>query len=193
MPSVLETAAMEYDMSMEHTALHTEEDKEKNRGQIKRWLILFLAFAVLGMALIAVSFSIRDATHINNPNETLSQALTIAITLVWGGLLIFFWGMKLTPHLCYRRFLKDVYSGMSRAVEGCVVGFEENTTFREGLLFYRLIVNVGDLKNPEDERLLYWDARLSRPALQTGARVRAVTRGNDIIGFCVDPDGPQAG
>lgn len=171
---------------MEFAALHTEKDRAKNKEQIKRWLTIFSAFALLGAAFIMGSFSIRDATHINNPNENLSQVLTIAITLVWGSILIFFWGMKLTPHLCYRRFLRETYTGLTRAMEGCVVSFDEMTTFREGLMFYRLIINVGDIKNPEDERLLYWDARLSKPALQTGAQVHTVVHGNDIIGFSVD-------
>ena len=172
----------------EFEALHTARDKEKNRIQIRRWLIFLLAFAVLGAGLIAVSFSIRDATHINNPNENVSQALTIAVTLVWGGLLIFFWGMKLSPHLHYRRFLRELYSGLSRTLEGRVVEFDEGTTFRDGLLFYRLLINAGDLKNPEDERQLYWDARLERPMLMEGLFVSARVHGNDIIGFRTDAE-----
>ena len=139
-------------MNAEYEALHTDWDREKNRRQIKRWLLIFSAFAALGVGLIVVCFSIRDATHMNNPNENLGQALTIAVTLVFGVLIIFLWGMKLSPHLCYRRFLREAYSGLSRVVEGRVVLFDEETTFREGLLFYRMLINVGDLKNPEDER-----------------------------------------
>ena len=167
----------------EFSPLHTDRDRDKNRIQIRRRLIFLLAFAALGTMLIAASFSFRDATHIHNPNENASQALTIVVTLVWGGLIIFFWGMKLSPHLHYRRFLGEAYSGLSRAMEGRVVAFDEHTTFRDGLRFYRLLINVGDLKNPEDERQLYWDARLEKPKLAAGSLVSVRVHGNDIIGF----------
>lgn len=170
-------------MAQTNTPLHGEQQRQANGKKIKRWLLLFGALAVIAAVLIMLSFVYRDATHMHNVNETKSQALTIGITLFFGAFIIFFWGMKLTPHLHYRRYLREVYQGLSREVEGQVVAFEESVVFRDGLFFYPMVINVGDLKNAEDERLLYWDARLPRPNTQLGTRVRLKAHGNDIIGY----------
>ncbi len=163
--------------------LHGDMDMRKNNERIRRVLWAFGALTLAAGALIGASLVWRDATHMHNPNETASQLVTIAVTLVWGALILFFWGMKLTPLLCYRRYLKEIQRGLSREVSGVVVRFDETTTFRDGLRFYALVVNIGDLANPEDERLLYWDARLTRPLWSAGDSVRLLAHGNDIIGL----------
>lgn len=161
--------------------LHGDETAAGIQANIRRILVAFAIFLAVGLVLVAGSLIWRDATHMHNANETPSQILTIAITLVWGCVLIFLWGMKMTPLLGYRRYLKEVHSGLSREVEGAVTEVEPDMTFREGLRFYRMIVNVGDLADPEDERLLYWDAQLGAPPVQAGDQVWLRAHGNDII------------
>lgn len=163
--------------------LHGEAEKERIRGRIRRVLVIFAILTVIAGVLITGSLIWRDPTHMNNPNEQASQLITMGITLVWGVLIIFFWGMKLSPLLSYRRYLKEIYGGLSREVEGVITELETQTTFRDGLSFYRMIVNVGDLNNPEDERLLYWDAQLGAPTVKQGDNVYIEAHGNDIIGI----------
>ncbi len=165
-----------------YQSLHGEIDQKNNDTRINRMLGIFGIAALIALALIIVSLIWRDSSHMNNPNEMASQIITIAITLVVGSLIVFFWGMKLTPLLCYRKYLKEITRGLSRTVEGVVVRFDEGTTFRDGLFFYAMIVNIGDLKEPEDERLLYYDARIARPDIREGDTVRFQAHGNDIIG-----------
>lgn len=161
--------------------LHTEADKERNSGRIRRVFVLFAIWTVIAIIGIVASMIWRDNTHMHNANEMPSQIITIAITLVWGCVIIFMWGMKLSPLLSYRRYMKELTSGLSRTVDGVVTGFDADTTFRDGLSFYGMIVNVGDLKNEEDERRLYWDAQLKRPDIAEGDLVHIVAHGNDII------------
>lgn len=168
-------------MTQTFTPLHGEQDRHKNDKRIRQLLLLFGALAAIAAVLIALSFVYRDATYMHNVNETKSQVLTIGVTLLFGAIIIFFWSMKLTPHLHYRRYLHEVYQGLSRVVEGQVVSFGDYAVFRDGLFFYPMVVNVGDLKNVEDERLLYIDARLPRPDVQAGTWVRMQAHGNDII------------
>jgi len=163
--------------------LHGEADRTKNGARIKRALTILAIGTLIVVGLIVALLIWRDATHMNNANETPSQMLIIAVTLVWGALLIFFSGMKVSPLLHYRRYLREIHGGLSREVSGMLVRFEEDTTFRDGLSFYAMVVTIGDGNEPEDERLLYWDARLARPGVAVGDQVRIQAHGNDIIGF----------
>jgi len=163
--------------------LHTDDMRNQNDAKIKRILTVFGIGTLLALALIVAALLWRDATHMNNPNETPSQVIVIAVTLVWGAALIFFWSMKMSPLLSYRRYLKETRQGLSRTVEGIVTRFETDTTFRGGISFYAMVINTGEKNDPEDERLLYWDVRLDRPAASPGTRARIRAHGNDIIGF----------
>ncbi len=165
------------------TKLHGDADIKQNGDRIRRVCILLCALFLLWAALVCGSLILRDATFMNNPYETASQAITIGVTIVCGSLLIFLWSMKLSPLLYYKRFLREAYRGLSRDVEGVIVRWDEETTFRDGLSFYALMVNVGDLQEPEHERLLYWDGQLSRPEFHLGDSVRLLVHGNDIIGL----------
>lgn len=161
--------------------LHGEADRQRTKARIARVLVVLGILTLVAAAGVTASLIWRDATHMNNPNETPSQIITIAITLVWGVAAIFFWGMKMTPLLSYRKFLRDLDKGLTREVEGVVTEIDADLSFRDGLSFYRLIVNVNDLENPEDERVLYWDAQLGKPDLAVGERIFVVAHGNDMI------------
>lgn len=163
--------------------LHGELDTQRNNARIRRVLLVFAAMALVALCAIIASFIWRDATHMHNPNEQTSQIITIAITLVVGALIVFLWGMKLTPLLCYRKYLRELNSGLSRDVIGIITELDEGTTFRDGISFYRMIVNVGTTGDPEEDRVLYWDAQLGSPELAVGERVEAKAHGNDIIGL----------
>lgn len=165
------------------TNLHGDADSRRNGAAIRRMLILFGILMLIAALLITASLIWRSPTVVDNPRERTSQAITIAISLVWGAALIFLWGMKLTPRLAYRKFLRELHSGLSREVHGIVTDLNETTTFRDGLTFYGIIVNVGDANDPEDDRLLYWDAQLGRPDVAVGDTVAVRAHGNDIMGM----------
>ena len=74
-------------------------------------------------------------------------------------------------------------TGLHRTVEGRLTRFDTQTTFRNGLGFYAVMVNIGRGDDPEDDRLLYWDASLPKPALHEGDRVLFLVHGNEIIGL----------
>ncbi|MCL1964153.1 MAG: hypothetical protein FWF69_03730 [Firmicutes bacterium] len=163
--------------------LHTEDHERQNDAHINRMLTILGMGTLFALGLIAAALIWRDATHMNNPNETPSQIVVVAATLVWGSTLIFFWSMKLTPLFSYRRYLREIRQGLFREAEGVLVRFDRETTFRDGISFYAMIINTGERGDPEDERLLYWDVRLKRPEVDAGAMVRVKAHGNDIIGF----------
>ena len=45
---------------------------------------------------------------------------------------------------------------------------EETAVMREGVKYYPMMLSVGDMDNPEDDRLFYYDANLPRPDWQIG-------------------------
>lgn len=165
-------------------SVHSDADRQKLRQRIHRALGLFGLLMLIAAAAVVAALIWRNPTQMNNPNEMPSQIIVTAVTLVFGAMIIFLWGMKMTPLLSYRKYLKEISSGLTRDVEGTIVSFDADTTFRDGVSFYALIVNIGDLQEPEDERLLYWDAQLPKPAdIAPGDHVRFHAHGNDIIGY----------
>ena len=163
--------------------LHTEESENINNAAIKRFLAMAGTGTLIALLAIAAALVWRDASRMNNPNEVPSQVIVIAVTILWGAALIFLWGMKMSPLLSYRRYLREIRSGLSRTVEGVVTRFDTDTTYRDGISFYACVINVGGKGDPEDDRLLYWDTRLPRPEIASGDRVAVRAHGNDIIGF----------
>jgi len=171
--------------------LHADRHRDANAVQIRRILIMLGGIALFGVLLIIISLIWRDATHMNNPNERNSQLLTIVVTAVLGSAILFLWSMKLSPRLAYRKYLSEAYRGLSRTVCGEVKAVEADLSFRDGLYFYGCVVNVGNLDEPEDDRLLYWDAQLGRPPFAVGDAVCMKAHGNDIIGLGISPEDPK--
>ena len=163
------------------TPLHSEQIQQDNDRKIKSIRARLIAWLALGAALIAAAHIWRRPTSMDTSRELPAQLIVTGVTILFGGVWILLHGLRLGPHLAYRRFLRELQSGLSREEDGVVIRFDTDTTFREGLNFYQLVINVGDLKDEKDERLLYWDAALPRPALEKGARVRAKVHGNDLI------------
>lgn len=170
-------------MPPEVTSLHEAQTQEQMNSRIRRTLVVFAIGTAIAVALIVAALIWRDASHLNNPNELPSQIIVVGVTLLWGCVLVFFWGMKLTPLLRYRRFLRELDEGLSRYEEGVVVRIDEDISIRDELPFYGFLLNIGNLAEPEDERLFYWDAALGKPALAEGDRVIVHAHGNDLIGI----------
>lgn len=163
--------------------VHGDVERQQNERQFKRMLIVLAVLTGIAALLIVGSLLWRSPTQMNNPRERTSQIITIAVTLVWGAAAIFLWDMKMAPQVSYRRYLREIYAGLSRDVEGTVARVDAETTFRDGLSFYGVVINVGDIEEPEDERQLYWDARLGLPPFTEGDKAFVRAHGNDIIGL----------
>lgn len=161
--------------------LHGSQHMDRVMRRVRRLLAVFGLWTLAAAVCVVLALIWRSPTQMNNPNETPSQLMVIAVTIVWGVALIFWWGMKMTPLLGYRRYLKEIASGLTRDVRGIVIDVDPDTSFRDGVYSYGTIVNIGDLTDPEDERRLYWDAQLGSPPYENGQRIALRAHGNDII------------
>ncbi|MBR4538998.1 MAG: hypothetical protein IKO52_09150 [Clostridia bacterium] len=136
--------------------MYTEQDYQDIRGQIKR---RFFALGIPALALLAaviVSFVFRI------------KWLTMVLSLVLGAGCIFCHGMFLSPVIAYGRHLDEVLHGRVRSTTGAFKEMETQTVMRDGVKYYPMMISVGDMENPEDDRLFYFDANLPRPDWKIG-------------------------
>lgn len=145
---------------------YTEQDLRDNAAQMRRvlWQIGIPSLALLA-ALIATL-------------ATRQKLLTMLVTVLWGGLLIFWWEMKVSPVRAYGRHLRGILGGLRRDAEGRVVSLSEAGTYKDGVFFDCLILNCDPAMSPEGERLFYVDRCKQRPLLAPGDFVRVTANGN---------------
>ena len=136
--------------------MYTEQDYTDICNQLKRrWLALGIPAVLLFMAVI-VSFVLRI------------RWLTIVLSVLLGAFCIFSYGMLLSPVIAYRRHLDEVLHGKVRSTTGVFKEMENQPVMRDGVRYYPMMISVGDMENPEDDRLFYYDANLPRPDWKMG-------------------------
>ena len=136
--------------------MYTEQDYQDICAQVnKRWAALLIP-SVLALAGIIVSFVFRQ------------KIVTIMLTALLGAGFIFCYGLFLAPVIAYRRHLDEVLHGKVRQTTGAFKEMEQESVLREGVRYYPMMINVGRMDDPEDDRLFYYDANLPRPDWQAG-------------------------
>ncbi len=159
-------------MGREAAALYTEQDYTDIRGQIKRRSLALGAPAALLLAAVIASFVFRI------------RWLTMALSIVLGVWCIFGYGMLLYPVIAYGRHLDEVLHGRVRSATGAFKEMESVAVMRDGVKYYPMMISVGDMENPEDDRLFYYDANLPRPDWKIGEML-TVTAHDKALGAWV--------
>ena len=136
--------------------MYTEQDFLDIRAQARRRFITLSIPAALLLAGVVVSFLYRV------------RWLTMGLTILLGAFAIFAYGLLLYPVVAYGRHLDDVLHGRVRSLTGAFKEMEESAVIREGVYYYPMMLNVGDMEDPEDDRLFYYDANLPRPDWKKG-------------------------
>ena len=136
--------------------MYTEQDFADIREQLRKRLIMVAIPAVVLLAGVIVSFIFR------------LKYLTMALSVLLGAGLIFSFHMLIYPVYAYKRHLNNVLHGRVRTLIGAFKEMDEGDVIREGVHYYPMLVNVGDMKSPEDDRLFYFDANLPRPDWKVG-------------------------
>lgn len=144
---------------------YSEQDLRDNAAQMRRVL---WQTGIPSLALLAALIATLVARM---------QWLTVLITVLWGGLILLLWEMKISPVRAYRKHLNGVFTGLRRSAEGRVVSLSEEAAYQDGVLFDNLIINNDPKMNPEGERLFYVDRCKQRPPLVPGDFVRVTANG----------------
>ncbi len=140
--------------------MYTEKDFEGIREQKKRRLLcLWIPFAVLTAAVIALAV-IR-----------VPEVIVTVLTILTGGAAIFCWCMFVSPVRSYCKHLDSVLHGRTHDVTGAFKEMDETAVDRDGVSFYPMLINVGNMEDEEDDRLLYYDALLPRPEYVPGQKM----------------------
>ena len=136
--------------------MYTEQDYEDICSQVKRrWMALGVpALVLLGLVIVTFVFRIKW--------------LTMALSVLLGAYCIFCYGMLLSPVIAYGRHLDEVLHGRVRSTTGAFKEMETQAVMRDGVKYYPMMISVGDMEDPEDDRLFYYDANLPRPDWKVG-------------------------
>ena len=153
----------------EESALYTEQDYADICAQVKRRELALGIPALLLLAAVIVSFFFRI------------KWLTMTLSVLLGAGCIFGYGMLLYPVIAYRRHLDEVLHGRVRSVTGAFKEMEEQAVMRDGVKYYPMMLSVGNMEDPEDDRLFYYDANLPRPEWQIGEMLK-VTAHDKALG-----------
>ena len=136
--------------------MYTEQDYADIRRQIRNRCLALGVPALLMLAGVIVSFIFRI------------RWVTMTVTVLLGVYCIFCYGMLLSPVIAYGRHLDEVLHGRVRTTTGAFKEWEEDSVMRDGVRYYPMLLSVGSMDDPEDDRLFYYDANLPRPDWQRG-------------------------
>lgn len=153
--------------------MYHQQDFDRINAQIKREALILAAICVPLIVAIIASFVVRI------------EWLTILLTIACGAIGIFMYNMRLSPLTAYSRYLKDVTTGLQRETVGPVVSYSSDLSFKEGVQFHILMLNIDPKMDPEGERLFYYDAYKPSPGVTPGMQVHVVSHGNYVIGIDV--------
>ena len=149
--------------------MYDQKDFAENGQQLKHELLVLGCISAPFIIGIIVSFIFRI------------QLLTVVLSAIYGALFIFLYNMRIAPVTAYRRYLKNLTNGLKRETEGVLVSFDSDETFKEGVRFNTMIINVDMKMDPEGERLFYYDLCKPRPVLKEGDLLYIKSHGNYVL------------
>ena len=139
--------------------MYQQKDLRAVENQIRRERIRYYVPACLLAAGGIVAFFFR------------LKLLTTVLLILSGILFIFTASVLIAPLKAYRRHLVNALGSDQKEYTGILKNFGDTAVEREGVMYYPLCLNIGDLNEEEDDRLLYLDANLKRPDWQLGDRL----------------------
>jgi hypothetical protein len=150
--------------------LYSQADRDEIRARLKkRWLVTAVPS---GLALLcaAAVFVICQAQR-----KDWGWIVACAVTILAGACFIFLYGVYLRPMRLYGRHVTYMLEGRMRETTGVLTEIADLPADKDGLDFFAITVNVGEKGEPEDDRLLYYDALKGKPNFAVGAHVTALS------------------
>ncbi|MEG1775054.1 MAG: hypothetical protein RR367_01005, partial [Clostridia bacterium] len=95
--------------------------------------------------------------------------VTTALTIVSGGYFVFLYGVYVRPMRLYRKHVDYMLNGRKRETTGVLKDFAADTSDKEGVECYAMLLNVGERDDEEDDRLFYYDVHKPKPTMPLGS------------------------
>lgn len=149
--------------------MYDQKDFQENMTQLRRELLVLGLVSAPFLAGIIVSFVLRI------------EWLTIVLSIVYGAIAIFLYNLRIAPVTAYRRYLRNLTNGLKREAQGALVSLDRDETFKEGVRFYTMLINVDPKMDPEGERLFYYDVCKPLPEIKPGEQVHVLSHGNYVL------------
>ena len=150
--------------------MYTEADHNDVRAQLKkRWLVAALPSALLFLVAVAV-FAVCQTRR-----QDWGWIFACAATIVSGAYLLFLYGVYVRPMRLYSRHIGYMLTGHQRETKGVLAEVSDRPVDKDGLDWYAVTVNVGEKGDPEDDRLLYYDALKGKLEIPLGTQVVALS------------------
>lgn len=149
--------------------MYTEQDLIAIKSQKnKRWLVLGIPCMVLFIGLV-ISLIVRI------------EPLTVALTILMGALLIAGYDLFIKPLRLYQLFLHNLLHGLTREVDCLYQSISTDAEAVDGVDCRTVYVtDHGDDGKPF-ERIFYFDALKTFPALTPGQKVHVVFHDRAVV------------
>ena len=157
---------------------YTKKMLEENQTRLWREIVRMLLATLPFLALCAAGFVMR------------SQAVCTAGLILACAAVIFVGDLFVAPVVRYGRFLRDLYSGLTRKTAGTLVRVGADDVYENGVNFREMIVNIYEDMAPEGERRFLIEPVMPFDAALIGRDV-AVTSHDKVV-LAVEPLGAKA-
>ena len=155
----------------------TEKKLEDNQICLRREIIKMLLAALPFLAVCVVGFAARNQTVC-----TIGLVLACAAVIFVGDLFV-------APVVRYGKFLRDLFSGLTRKTAGTLVRVGEDDIYENGVIFHEMIVNIYEDMTPEGERRFLIEPAMPLDTALIGRDV-AVTSHDKVV-LAVEPLGAK--
>ncbi|AEE96361.1 hypothetical protein [Mahella australiensis] len=148
--------------------MYSQEDLKKLSGRVKT-IVIITAVIFIGFLIAAIYVAVNNAQWIGQ------LILIIGVCID-----IFIWGIKATPTLCYRGFVKEILTGLSRTERGRVISISDEPVYKDNRLFYYEVLIMQD---DGTQRILLLDVYKNAQDLREGAKYDFKIHDNYIIDY----------
>ncbi|MDD3336617.1 MAG: hypothetical protein PHI98_14080 [Eubacteriales bacterium] len=154
--------------------MYTQEKLEQVRALTRKRLMVAVVPAALVLAAAIALFVYGQI----NRNDQLWVVTTI-LTIVAGCYFLFFYGVYVRPMRMYRKHIDIMLHGRRRETTGKLKSWDDQVCDKNGVDCVRIMINVGDKDDGEDDRLFYFDAHKENPNIPLGSSVTITS--NDMM------------
>ena len=156
--------------------MYTEKDYQTIKNQSKKRLIVLLAPSLLLFVAVIISLLYRV------------QWLTMLLTILVGTYCIFFCGLFLAPVKAYEKHISNALYAKKRTTNGVFKAWDGVKVYREGVEYCPFMISVGEVSNPEDDRLFYFDANLPKPTWEKGTALTVQSHDKFVASWALQND-----